>query len=228
MTIQTPQSASFSAFVAAHSGDPAIALLAETAAAVRAGPAYVRREDDVAGAVFLAEEAPAALTADALDQVLREIDRAALRDERAARATGGQGTRMAELAQLPSPVREAALEALKHRGWSFGGFGIRRLGLSANGRTLVELMRIQPGFGAAQHDHAADELTLILTGAYNDGHARYEPGDISLAKPGFSHAPTAEPGEICYVLAVSYGPPRFLGGFGLLQKILGFPWSPKT
>ena len=86
-------------------------------------------------------------------------------------------------------------------------------------------MRIEPGFGAALHDHAAEELTLILTGAYHDGHARYAAGDLSVARPGFTHVPVAEAGQICYVLAVSYGPPKFHGVFGLAQKLLGFPWT---
>jgi anti-sigma factor ChrR (cupin superfamily) len=32
-------------------------------------------------------------------------------------------------------------------------------------------MRIEPGFGTPTHDHTAEELTLIVTGAYEDGHA---------------------------------------------------------
>jgi putative transcriptional regulator len=122
-------------------------------------------------------------------------------------------------------VREAAFDALKTGGWSFGGFGIRRLPLPVGGAGHVELMRIEPGFGAADHDHDGDELTLILTGAYHDGHAYYGPGDVSVARAGFSHSPVAEPGDICFVLAVSYGPPKFAGVFGVLQRLLGFPWT---
>jgi putative transcriptional regulator len=219
---------SFGDLVAARAGDPAVALFAQTTAAVRTDARFIQREDDVVSAALLAEETPAPMAADALDRVLGRIDQATARDVRAEAETRDQGPRMAELAGLPSPLREAALEALKHHGWSFGGFGIRRLALITGDGSEAELMRIQPGFGAAPHDHDADELTLIVTGAYHDGHNLYQAGDITLAQPGFSHAPTAEPGEICYVLAVTYGPPRFLGAFGVLQKILGFPWPPKT
>ena len=222
----SPSSMSLSAFVAARADEPAIALLARTAAAVR-GPGYMRSDDDLAAAVFLADEAPSAMAGDALARALDQIDQAADRDRRAAEAADGRGPVMAELSHLPSPVRELALDALKQRDWSFGGLGIRRLALSADRGALVELMRIEPGYGAALHDHAGDELTLILTGAYHDGHDLYAPGDISLARSGFTHAPKAEPGEICYVLAVSYGSPKFLGAFGVLQKVLGFPWKPK-
>jgi putative transcriptional regulator len=207
--------------------DPAISLLAQTTAAMRADADYFRREDDVASGLFLATEAPAGLSDDALNRALARIDEVADLDRRAVEQTRAGDERAAELRALPSPLREAALEALKHHGWTFGGFGIRRLALMTGDGTEAELMRVEPGFGAAPHDHGAEELTLIVTGAYDDGHGRYQAGDLSVAKPGFTHAPKAEMGEVCYLLAVTYGPPKFQGAFGLLQGALGFPWTPK-
>jgi putative transcriptional regulator len=212
----------------ARSGDAAIGLMARTAAALRADADYFHREDDVAAGVILADEAPARLAEDALDRALAQIDAAAALDERAAEAASGGDERLAELQALPSPVREAALEALKHRGWSFAGFGVRRLALMKQDGALAELVRVEPGFGAAEHDHAAEELTLVLTGAYDDGQGRYEPGDVARAQPGFLHAPRAMPGEVCYLMLVTYGPAKFTGRIGLLQKLTGFPWSPRV
>ena len=206
--------------------DPAVALLARTTAVMRADADYFHRESDVASGVLLAAESPASLGDDALASVLARIDEDAAGDRRAAEQVRGGDARVAELAALPSPLREVALEASMRRRWSFGGFGIRRLALTAGDGTQAELLRVEPGYGAAEHDHAADELTLILTGAYHDGHGRYRPGDLSLARPGFAHAPKADPGAVCYLLAVTYGPPKFLGAFGVLQSTLGFPWTP--
>jgi len=218
--------ASLNLYLAARGDDPAIRLLAETIAAVRANPGYIEREDDLAAAVFLAEETPSDLSDDALDRVLARIEVAAALDDRAAaRATVGDPV-TAEVATLPSPVREVALKALERDRWRFGSFGIRRLPLDV-GATHCELMRIEPGMGSVDHDHDGDELTLVLTGAYHDGHADYGPGDISLARTGFVHAPRAKPGDVCYVLAVTYGPARFGGLIGLLQKLVGFPSEPK-
>ena len=194
---------------------------------MRADPDYFRREDDVASGVFLAGEQPANLSSDALARALARIDDDVALDRRAADQVQSDDPRMAELAALPSPLREAAFEALKTRSWTFGGFGIRRLALLNGHGTQAELMRVEPGYGAAEHDHGAEELTLIVTGAYDDGHGRYQSGDLSVAKPGFTHAPKAEMGEVCYLLAVTYGPPKFLGAFGLLQTALGFPWKPE-
>jgi putative transcriptional regulator len=228
MTTQTLEAEHLGALLDARMSDPAISLLAHTTSAMRADADYFQREDDVASGMFLAGEAPAGLSDDALSRALARIDEDGELDQRAAEATAGGDPRLAELRALPSPLREAALEALKHRGWTFGGFGIRRLALMDGDGSQAELMRVEPGFGAAPHDHAAEELTLIVTGAYDDGHGRYQAGDLSVAGPGFSHAPKAEMGEVCYLLAVTYGPPKFAGAFGVLQGALGFPWTAKA
>ena len=227
-TDQAPDPRSLDELFEARRADPAIDLLARTTAAMRADPDYFQREDDVAAALFLAAEEPAGLAADALARALAKIDDEAALDQRAAETVDRRDPWAAELQALPSPLREAALEALKHRGWTFGGFGIRRLALMAGDGAQAELMRVEPGFGAAPHDHKAEELTLIVTGAYDDGHGRYQAGDLSVARPGFTHAPKADMGEVCYLLAVTYGPPRFLGAFGVLQTAMGFPWAPKA
>jgi len=218
-------------FLADRQSGPALDLLLQTTAAVRADADFVRRPDDAVGGVALSEESPVSLNANSLDAVMAQIDRSAALDESAARQAV-KGGRAAEVAALPSPLREAALAAMAREPWRFGGFGIRRLTLMADaaehggGRdegAFVELMRIEPGRGVPDHDHADDELTLILTGAYHDGHHHYRPGDISLARPGFSHTPSADPGEVCYVLAISYGAPRLGGVYRLLQPFLAEP-----
>lgn len=228
MNAHTPNSQSLGELFHARMADPAIGLLAQTTLAMRADPDYFHREDDVASGVFLAGEQPANLSDNALARALARIEDDAALDRRAAEQVQDHDPRIAELQGLPSPLREAALEALKHRSWTFGGFGIRRLALMNGNGTEAELMRVEPGFGAAPHDHGAEELTLIVTGAYDDGHGRYQSGDLSVAGPGFTHAPKAEMGEVCYLLAVTYGPPKFQGAFGLLQTALGFPWTPKA
>jgi putative transcriptional regulator len=217
---------SMNAYLSARADDPAIRLLADTLAAVRTDPRYIAREDDRAAAVFLDAETPADLADEALAHVLARIEAAAAQDDRAAERAAYGDPVTAEVAALPSPVREAALKALEHDHWRFGSFGLRRLPLDM-GETHCELMRIEPGMGAADHDHGGDELTLILTGAYFDGHADYAAGDLSLARGGFVHAPKAKPGEVCYVLAVTYGEARFKGLIGILQKLIGFPGTPK-
>jgi putative transcriptional regulator len=211
----------------ARRNDPAIALMAETTAAMRADARFLERPDDMAGGALLGDEAPASLAADALNAVMARIDEGVDRDRSAAESALG-GDWADEIAALPSPVREAAQAALARGHWTFGGFGIRRLPLITGEGSVAELMRIEPGRGVVDHDHMADELTLVLTGGYQDGHAHYAAGDVSLARPGFSHVPKADPQEVCYVLAVSYGPPKFSGLFTPLQWFLGPPPKPAS
>lgn len=205
--------------------DAGLTLLASAAAALRddrplAGEA-------LAGA-FLEEEAPVALACGA-DQALARIDALIDLDRRVAvtRAAKGAARGLSELNALPDPVREAAFGAIMDGGqFGFAGFGIRRLAIPMEtplpGGGHIDLLRIEPGAGVASHDHEGEEFTLVLTGAFDDGHATYRPGDINVGLPGFKHEPKALPGEVCFALAVSYGSAKFGGSIGLLQKLTGF------
>jgi len=202
-----------------HGDDPAIRLLADTIVNLRADAAFEALPQDFAAGALLSEETPSSLDSGALDAVLSQIDAAG--DLDAAAKTRAATRKWAdEIAALPSPLREAALDALDHSDWQFLAFGIRRLPLNIKGGGFAELMRVEPGSGVADHDHAADELTLIVTGGYHDGHAHFGAGEVSLARPDFVHAPKADPGEICYLLAVTYGPSKFQGVFGVVQKLV--------
>ena len=205
----------------------AVRLLVDAATDMRAGADFERLDIDPVGGALLVDEPPEAVGADALTRTLALIDQAEANDRQAAHQVALNPPFAKELLDLPAPVRDAGLKALQRRRWSFGGFGIKRLPLIASGGAIIELVRVEPGRGAAEHDHTAEELTLVLTGAYNDGHARYEPGEISRAAPGLMHAPCAEPGELCYLMLISFGPARFTGQIGLLQRLTGFPWQPK-
>ncbi|MDO9336640.1 MAG: hypothetical protein EON95_01775 [Caulobacteraceae bacterium] len=199
--------------------DAGLKLLASAAASVRDDrPAP---NEDLAGA-FLDEEAPVALEAGGADAALARIDALGDLDLRAPGANSA-AKGLDELMRLPDPVREAAFGAIlggKHFG--FAGFGIRRLPIPMEGPGQVDLLRIEPGSGVATHDHEGEEFTLVLTGAFNDGHETFYPGDINVGLPGFKHEPKALPGEVCFALAVSYGSAKFDGSIGLLQRLTGF------
>jgi len=212
----------------AGAANAAVRLLAATATDMRVGADFAQTSGDPLGGVLLTDDTPAALDNQALARTLARIEDAEAADRRAVRLAMHDGPYAMELLALPAPVRDAGLRALQKRSWSFGGFGIKRLPLIASGGAIVELVRVEPGRGAAEHDHTAEEMTLVLTGAYNDGQARYQPGEISHAAPGFLHAPCAEPGELCYLMLISFGPARFTGQIGLLQRLTGFPWQPKA
>ncbi|MFN3859323.1 MAG: cupin domain-containing protein [Caulobacter sp.] len=200
--------------------DAGLALIARAAAALRDDRPLPAEE--VSGAL-LETETPCALSAGAADAALDRIDRLESLDGRGDAAPRRAARDLGELLALPDPVREAAFDSiLEGAHWGFAGFGIRRLSLDMPGEGKVDLLRIEPGAGVAMHDHEDEEYTLVLTGAFHDGHELYRPGDINVAMPGFRHEPKALPGEVCFALAVSYGSPAFEGPVGLLQRLTGF------
>lgn len=177
-------------------------------------------EADTAGGAWLEAERPAPMSPDALDQVMALIDalEPARRPFRITAAARAAGAGVQELLDLPEPLREVALNAFARRGWQFAGPGVKIAALDTGGEAEAQLLRIEPGHGAPEHDHTGAEYTLVVTGAFRDSSGRYGPGDLSVRQPGEIHRPTAEPGEVCFALAVSEGDVAFTGTLGLLQR----------
>ncbi|MDB5429123.1 MAG: transcriptional activator ChrR [Caulobacter sp.] len=204
--------------------DPGLKLMARTAAVLRTERQAGADEPPLAvlaaGGAFLEREAPMALEAGALDQAFARIDALETIEARVRAAATDASRRLGEMAGLPDPAREAAFAAIEAgERWTFAGLGIRRLLLPVGSTGRTELIRLDPGHGAPRHDHEGEEYTLVLTGAYHDGHRLYQPGDLNVGEPGFVHQPTAQQGGVCFALAVSWGEPKFEGVFGLMQKI---------
>ena len=203
---------------AAGTLSPAMALLAETHAAISPRAAHeIALADTTAGALF-EQQAPEALAGDALEQVLARI---ALEPqlERELAPKAAPGSFRDELDTLPEPVRAAALAALSKTGWKFASPGIRTLALDVGGAAKAEVLRIEPGASAPEHTHNGEEFTLVMTGAFRDTRGVYMPGDISVADGTVTHRPTGEAGAICYSLAVTDAPLKFTGALGLVQKL---------
>jgi len=204
---------------ASHAG---LRLMEATAAVLR-GDQSPPRPSDVLGGAFLDTEAPLAMAGDATEAALARIAALEAIDDRARSAARGAGKGLGEILTLPDPLREAVFEAIgAGRKWRFLGFGIRGLKLAVGDEGETELLRIEPGHGVAPHDHDGEEYTLVVTGAFHDGHHRFGPGDVNIAQPGLVHAPVAERDGICYALGVSLGGgARFEGAFGLFQRLSG-------
>jgi len=206
---------------------PGLRLLLDTAAFMRDEAVFSESglstvDTDSIGGALLEQEMAVEMSVNALGRVMAQIDGLDQADRRAALAARAAGQGLSEILSLPAPVRDAALIALEHSGWKFGGRGLKRLALgepTADG-VHIELLRIMPGSGSPRHDHEGDEVTLVLCGAYHDGHQRYGAGDIAIAHKGLVHQPVAEPGEVCFALAVNVGDLRFSGAVGLVQRAL--------
>lgn len=129
------------------------------------------------------------------------------------------------LAPLPKEAQDLIASSLGKPVWRTGGPGLKILDLelppAAAGETL-QLFRIEPGYGPPRHTHGGQEFTLVLTGAFKDETGLYRCGDIAIGDESVTHRPIAEPGEVCFALAVTTAPLKFKGPLGVLQRVLNF------
>lgn len=206
-------------------------LLIEAQAAVDARVESQRREAEAVAGLMLEAIEPAPIRANGLEELFAVIDAeeaglgeaAVLKpgagDAASRRAAQAAGQSMQELLDLPDAVRDQALEA--GAVWQFAGPGVRSMELMREGSAKAELIRLEPGRGVPHHGHDGREFTLVLTGAFHDGRARYARGELCAADPSTEHKPVAEEGEVCIALAVTDGPLAFTGPLGWVQRALG-------
>ncbi len=193
-------------------------LLLDTYAALNAQSPHPFGEADAIAGALLEATPPAALGEGALERALAAIEAADAKDRALETA---RDEKWRELAALPDPTRDIAVQALGQRGWRVAGPGIRTLELAREGEATAELLRIEPGHGAPRHGHGGEEYTLVLAGAFHDGRQRFGRGDLCVARTEDVHRPVAEPGAVCFALAVSDAPPAFGGLLGLAQRLMG-------
>tara|TARA_R110002072_G_scaffold150291_4_gene298584 strand:+ start:1249 stop:1932 length:684 start_codon:yes stop_codon:yes gene_type:complete len=202
-------------------------LLARTYVETNAGAAAALDDLDTAGGAFLMSETPARMADNSLETALALIDAlesgsgeaAGLKPANRQAAVSGAHKALNELAWLPEHLRDQVLEHGAR--WKFAAPGVRRINLLAEDGAKAELLRIEPGHGSPSHTHEGREFTLVLTGAFHDGHARYEAGDLCETGPDLTHKPIAELGEVCYALAVTEGALKFKGPLGAVQRLFG-------
>lgn len=164
------------------------------------------------GGAALEEDAGVELAAGALERTLAAIG-----------APVSTPTLPETLSPLPAAVHDIVADALAKPAWYSGGPGLKIMDLAlpktADGETF-QVFRIEPGYGPPRHTHGGQEFTLVLTGAFKDETGRYAAGDIAIGDASVTHRPVAEPGEICYALAVTTAPLKFKGPLGVLQRVL--------
>ncbi|MCP2679752.1 cupin domain-containing protein [Maricaulaceae bacterium NA33B04] len=175
----------------------AMRVLAACQSALRAD-VYARYSaaETAFGALF--ESAPvAAVSSGALDAVMARIDEA-------------PNAPFANAA-AHDPVIPAALKCEIHRSvhksWRrrIGGHSEIVLDSLCEEGVKARLLSIPPGKGAPEHGHAGEEITLVLSGSFNDGQARFERGDTCHAGPDLVHTPRVDSEETCICFAVELG-----------------------
>ena len=124
---------------------------------------------------------------------------------------------------LPKPLRDyigGDLDAIRWKPIGTAGAQIRLK--TGDRKTQVRLLKIPAGQPVPEHSHRGRELTVVLTGAFDDGETRFERGDMEDADEDIQHIPTATPEADCICLAVTDAPLRFRSLLvRLFQPILG-------
>jgi putative transcriptional regulator len=110
---------------------------------------------------------------------------------------------------LPAPLLDYIGGDLDAVRWKTLGMGVRQAILPTAKGAMARLLHIPAGRAVPDHGHRGTELTLVLSGAFNDDVDRFGPGDLEIATPDLVHTPTAEPGADCICLAATDAPLRF-------------------
>ncbi|MAI90944.1 cupin domain-containing protein [Ponticaulis sp.] len=206
---------------AAGTLDPALTLLLDTRAALRAD---IRQEQVLSDAVageFLEREIPAPMSFQAAERALERIDALAADAQSSRKAAKVASAMIDELIKLPEPLMDVALQNSVKSGWKFGGPGIRIMPLDVSPEVTAEIIRFEPGCGAPMHTHSGFEYTLVVSGGFSDEEGSYGPGDLAVSGVGNHHRPVADEDGVCIALIVRDGDLKFRGFLGVLQKVFG-------
>ncbi len=148
----------------------------------------------------------AAMAADALTRLMARLDDVPQIPDRDA---------------LPAPI---SLTSLATGRWRWSGPGIAMMSLIRRDATnsRLDLIRVAPGAALLEHGHTEFETTVVLTGAFEDGHDTFSIGDFAEADGEMKHRPRALAGEECVCLIATTGHLSARGFLGrLVRPLLG-------
>jgi putative transcriptional regulator len=78
----------------------------------------------------------------------------------------------------------------------------------------AQLLKLEAGRRVPHHGHHGLELTLVLSGAFEDGHGTYRRGDLVVHDEDSDHQPGAMATSDCICLISQVGPVRLSGPMG--------------
>lgn len=108
--------------------------------------------------------------------------------------------------------------------WKRAGPGVWQLPIKLSGtaQSSLRLLRISPGKSVPEHGHGGQEMTMILSGAYQDEIGHFGPGDVADLDDHVEHQPHVVSDEDCICIAATEAPTRFKGVVSrLLQPLIG-------
>lgn len=166
--------------------------------------------DRVGGTLMLQQE-PAPLSASARDAMLSRLKQESASPASASLPPFAVTPDPFDCDRLPVPLRPYFGETFSGLRWRTIGPGVHHIrGPRMEGGELM-LLRIAPGRSVPLHSHGANELTVVLRGAYDDMLGHFAPGDAADLDSDTEHQPVTSPGVPCICVAATDAPLRFSG-----------------
>ena len=126
--------------------------------------------------------------------------------------------------KMPSALQHYVGGTLDEIKWKRVGPGVWQnpISLSSPAESSLRLLRIASGKSVPEHGHGGQEMTLIISGAYNDKIGHFGPGDVADLDDHVEHQPHVVSDEDCICLAATEAPTRFKSlASRLLQPLIG-------
>lgn len=170
----------------------------------------VRAAEEIGGAAMTRDDETAEIAEGSFGRLLEKISAG----EKAS-ASPGTGEVEAPAAHdwhaLPQALRGYLDVDLADIRWNRVAPGIwqKPIPLSADANSSLRLLRIAPGKAVPEHGHGGQELTLILSGAYEDRFGHFGAGDVADLDDDVEHQPMVVSEQDCICLAATEAPTRF-------------------
>jgi len=165
------------------------------------------RAAEAAGGALLDDVGPVEIGSDALDRALARIETPAVKTLARPAPAPYSGDR-----RVPAPLARLLDGGLDEIRWRWVAPGVYRYPLPVTeGSGNLLLLRIAPGKAVPEHGHGGTELTMILSGSYQDETGHYGPGDIADLDEGIEHQPMVDSDEDCICLVATETPTQFKG-----------------
>jgi putative transcriptional regulator len=207
-------------YVAGNLPTPARVLVESHLELRRESRGFVADLEAMAGEA-LAQSPPADFT-DRDGVLARIFASSAIDDAPLSVASDARDIRIAGSSALPAALRDFIGFELDDVPWRTKMPGFKEFEIGEIDGCHASMFWIRPGRAVPAHTHHGCEISLVLQGAFADGHGRYGPGDISVADDDIDHRPVAENDRPCIGFAVTDAPLRLTGSFRqLIGDLIG-------
>lgn len=196
-----------------------VGLVVATHMALTPARQVAYRDYEALGGAMLEDLAPADLSDGGFERLLARLD-----DD--AEPIRGQQVQKRERAvdpEVPAPLHPYIRGRVSDLPWKhYGAVSETKLAIDES-IYRTRLIILKAGKAVPKHTHDGQEITVVLTGAFNDGFGHYKRGDIAIADAHLDHQPVADPDRDCLCLTVTDAPLRLTGTFSrFLNPFLRF------